>query len=113
MSLPSTVALTIGKACSASTAATAKNGRNDSLSPVFDWKSALTLSRYEDSLVTSTSTTVVSCAVACIEATARSAMTFRSRDMGWVVPRNGDTSTAADAAGAEAAGAGAAAAAAA
>ena len=74
----------------------------------------MTLSRKFASFVTSTSTTVVSCAVACIDATARSASTLRSRDIGCVVPRSGEISTgagAAAAAGCSAAGADAAAAA--
>ena len=97
---PSTVELMIGYVCSASAAARAKNGRKDSLSPVFAWKSFFTRSRYCDSLVTSTSTTVVSCAVDCIDATARSASTLRRRDIGCVVPRRGDTSTSTGAASA-------------
>ena len=82
-----------GYAWSASAAASAKNGRNDSLSPVLARKSFFTLSRNVASLVTSTSTTVVSWAVDCIDATARSASTLRRRDIGCVVPRSGETST--------------------
>src|SRR5690606_22919299 len=103
MESPSIVALMIGYDLSASAAARAKKGRNDSLLPVFSWKSFLTWSRKAATLVTSTSTTEVSWAEACMEATARSAMILRSRDIGTVVPRSSETS--ATAAGAAAAGA--------
>ena len=70
------------------------------MSPVLARKSFLTLSRKFASFVTSTSTTVVSCAVDCIDATARSASTLRRRDIGCVVPRSGEISTGAGAAAA-------------
>src|SRR5690554_7741868 len=94
----------IGYDLSASAVARAKKGRNDSLFPVFSWNSFLTWSRKAATLVTSTSTTEVSCAEACMEATARSAMILRSRDMGTVVLRSFETSAvAAGAAGSGAA----------
>src|SRR6187402_665709 len=106
---PSTVALMIGKARSASAAANVKNGRKVSFTPVLARKSAFTWSRYAATRVTSTSTTVVSWAMVCIETTARSATTLRSRDIGTVVPRSGEVSSgvAAGAAAGAAAGDGA------
>ena len=50
--------------------------------------------------MTSTSTTVVSCAVETIDATARSARTLRRRDIGSTVPRSADSATSAAATGA-------------
>ena len=41
-------------------------------------------------LVTSTSTTVVSCAEVCSDSTIRLAMTWRGRDIRLVVPRSAD-----------------------
>ena len=76
------------------------------MSPVFARKSSFTLSRKVATFVTSTSTTVVSCAVVCIEATARSASTLRRRDIGCVVPRSGEISSGRGAAAAAAAGSG-------
>ena len=67
-------------------------------------------------LVTSTSTTWVSCAEPCSDSTIRVAMILRSRDIFTVVPRNGDGAdpdAVPEAAGAAAAGAAAAGAAAA
>ena len=90
---PSTVALMIGNARSASAAASVKNGRKLSFAPVFAWNAAFTSSRNAATLVTSTSTTVVSCAIVCIETTARSATTLRSRDIGTVVPRRVEVSS--------------------
>lgn len=53
---------------------------------------SFTAVRRAATFVTSTSTTVVSCAVDCIETTARSAMTLRRRDMDSLVPRSGEAS---------------------
>jgi hypothetical protein len=71
---PSTLALTLGWALSASTAASAKKGRKLSLVPSRASKSALALLRSRETLVTSTSTTVVSWAETCSDSTMRLAM---------------------------------------
>ena len=42
-------------------------------------------------MVTSTSMTVVSCALTCRDSTMRAAITLRKRDIVTVVPRSGDT----------------------
>ena len=55
-------------------------------------KSPLARSRSRAILVTSTSTTVVSCAETCSDSTIRWAMTLRSRDIFSVVPRSAATS---------------------
>src|SRR6476659_4943361 len=99
-----------GCALSASIAALAKNGRNDSFTPSREANSALTESRSRAIDVTSTSTTVVSWAETCSDSTIRLAITLRSRVIGSVLPRSGlgaDGAAAApvDAAGAAAAGA--------
>src|SRR3954447_21259875 len=71
-------------------AALAKNGMNDSLTPSRTANSSLTVSRSLEMAVTSTSTTVVSCALTRSDSTIRSAITLRSLDIGSVFPRNGD-----------------------
>ncbi len=74
---------------SASTAALAKYGMNDSLTPSRARKSALAASRWRAIEVTSTSTTVVSWAAVCSDSTIRVAITLRSRDIFSVLPRSG------------------------
>src|SRR6185312_6969625 len=86
-------ALTFGCCLSASTVATAKNGRNDSFTPSRRSKSALACCRSRAIRVTSASTTVVSCALVCSDSVIRLAMTPRSRDIFSVRPRSGDGST--------------------
>ena len=71
----STLALTTGCALSASIVATAKNGRKDSFTPSRASKSCLARARSRAMRVTSTSTTVVSCAEVCSDSTMRVAMT--------------------------------------
>src|SRR4051794_14245975 len=107
----STEEFTAGWALSASTAALAKNGRNDSLTPSRAAKSFFTLFRRFAIRVTSASTTVVSWALISSDSTIRLAMTVRSRDIFSVRPRRAESGVAAgegvfDAAG-EAAAAGA------
>src|SRR4249919_452017 len=79
-----------GCTLSASTVASAKKGRKDSLTPSRASKSALARSRSRDIAVTSASTTVVSWAEVCSDSTMRRAMTWRARDMRSVVPRRVD-----------------------
>src|SRR5690348_6923187 len=98
-------ALTFGCCLSASTVATAKNGRNDSFTPSRRSKSALACCRSRAIRVTSASTTVVSCALVCSDSVIRLAMTPRSRDIFSVRPRSGDGSTRDGAAAGAAAGA--------
>ena len=81
------LALTVGWALRASTAASAKNGRKLSLVPSRWPKSALARSRNREMRVTSTSTTVVSWAETCSDSTIRRAMVLRSRVIFSVVPR--------------------------
>ena len=88
-------ALSFGCTLSASTAASAKNGRKVSLTPSRASKSALARSRSRAIAVTSASTTVVSCAEVCSDSTIRCAITWRGRDIFWVVPRSEDGTTAA------------------
>src|SRR3954447_5659352 len=71
-------------------AALAKNGMKESLTPSRAAKSAFTESRSREIAVTSTSTTVVSWALTRSDSTIRWAITLRSRDIGSVLPRNGD-----------------------
>ena len=97
------VALTFGCALSASTVASARNGRNESLTPSRCSNEAFARARSRATLVRSTSTTVVSCADTCSDSTIRDAITLRSRDIFSVVPRCGATDGFA--AGADAAGA--------
>ena len=87
-------ALSCGCTLSASTVACAKNGRNVSLTPSRASKSDLARSRSLAIFVTSASTTVVSCAEICSDSTIRLAMTWRGRDIRWVVPRSADAATA-------------------
>src|SRR5229473_1888779 len=87
------IALSLGCTFSASTAASAKNGRNDSLTPSRASKSALARSRSRAMAVTSASTTVVSCAEVCSDSTMRRAINCRARDIGSVVPRSLEGST--------------------
>jgi len=95
----------VGCDLSASTTAFAKNGRNESLTPSRAAKSFFTRLRSRAMRVTSTSTTVVSCAEVCSDATMRVAMVRRSRDIFSVVPRRGLGTAAVDAAAGAAAGA--------
>ena len=81
------LALTVGWALRASTAASAKNGRKLSLVPSRWAKSPLARSRSREMRVTSTSTTVVSWAETCSDSTIRRAIVLRSRDIFSVVPR--------------------------
>ncbi len=76
----------------ASTAAKAKNGRNDSLTPSRSWNGPLARLRSAATRVTSTSTTVVSWADTCRDSTMRWAITLRSRVIFSRVPRLVDTS---------------------
>ena len=101
------LALTVGCALRASTAASAKNGRKLSLVPSRLAKSPLARSRSREMRVTSTSTTVVSCAETCSDSTMRRAIVLRRRDIFSVVPRLESSlgAAAAAAAGAPAAGA--------
>ena len=78
---------TTGWALRASTAARAKNGRNESLVPSRPSKSALASWRSRAILVTSASRNVVSCALVWSDSVRRWAMTLRSRDMFSVRPR--------------------------
>ena len=87
-------ALTFGWALSASTVASAKNGRNESLTPSRASKAALARSRSRAMAVTSASTTVVSCAEVCSDSIMRWAMTCRARDIRSVVPRRLDSGIA-------------------
>ena len=80
-------ALSFGCTLSASTAASAKNGRNDSFTPSRASKAAFARSRSLAIAVTSASTTVVSWAEVCSDSTIRCAMTCRARDIRSVVPR--------------------------
>jgi len=84
----SMLALTTGCCLSASTVASAKNGRKDSFTPSRDSNSALATSRSRATRVTSTSTTVVSWAAVCSDSTIRDAKTPRSRDIFSVRPRS-------------------------
>src|SRR5919199_2886420 len=84
----STEEFTAGCALSASTAAFAKNGRNDSLTPSRAAKSFFTWLRRLAIRVTSASTTVVSWALISRDSTIRLAMTVRSRDIFSVRPRS-------------------------
>ena len=81
------LALSRGCTFSASTAASAKNGRNESLTPSRASKSALARSRSRAIAVTSTSTTVVSWAEVCSDSTIRRAISCRARDIRSVLPR--------------------------
>ena len=99
------LALTVGWALRASTAARAKNGRKLSLVPSREAKSPLARSRSREMRVTSTSTTVVSWADTWSDSTIRRAMVLRSRDIFSVVPRLDADGEAAAAAGAAAVGA--------
>ena len=90
---PSTLELTLGWDLRASTAASAKNGRKLSLVPSRVSKSRLARSRSLAILVTSTSSTLVSCADTCSDSTMRAAMTLRNRLIFSVVPRFGETLT--------------------
>ena len=54
-------------------------------------KLAFDLSRRRAIFVTSTSITVVNCALTCRDSTMRAAITLRRRDIVTVVPRRGDT----------------------
>src|SRR3954463_13353663 len=83
-------AFRLGWALSASIAALAKNGMNESFTPSRAANSALTESRSREIDVTSTSITVVSWALTCSDSTIRWAITLRSRVIGSVLPRNGD-----------------------
>ena len=85
----SMLALRFGKLLSASTLAFAKNGKKESLTPSRASNSAFARCRSEAIRVTSTSTTLVSCAETWSDSTMRSAMTLRSRDIGSVRPRSG------------------------
>src|SRR3712207_9476562 len=78
---------TDGCTLSASMAALAKNGRNDSLTPSRVSKSPFAFDRSRAILVTSASTTVVSWALTCRDSTIRRAMTARRRDSFSVRPR--------------------------
>src|SRR5215470_15291189 len=81
-------ALSLGWTLSASTAASAKNGRNESLTPSRASKAAFARSRSRVIAVTSASTTVVSWAEVCSDSTMRRAMSCRARDIRSVVPRS-------------------------
>ena len=83
-------ALSAGCTLSASIVACAKNGRNVSLTPSRAWNASLARSRSLAMFVTSTSTTVVSCAEVCRDSIIRLAMTWRGRDIRWVLPRSAD-----------------------
>src|SRR2546423_15003627 len=100
------IAFSFGCTLSASTVASAKKGRKDSLTPSRASKSALARSRSRAISVTSASTTVVSWAEVCSDSTMRRAMTWRARDMRSVVPRRLDGTTARAEAAAAAGGAG-------
>src|SRR3954468_15820611 len=91
----STDEFTDGCERSASTAALAKKGRNDSLTPSRGAKSFFTWSRSLAIRVTSASTTVVSCALISSDSTIRLAMTVRSRDIFSVRPRRAESGVAA------------------
>src|SRR5918911_4254865 len=91
----STDEFTAGWAFSASTAAFAKNGRNDSLTPSRAAKSFFTWLRRLAIRVTSASTTVVSWALISRDSTMRLAMTVRSRDIFSVRPRRAVSAVAA------------------
>src|SRR3569833_2874432 len=80
-------AFSFGWILSASTAARAKNGRKLSFTPSRAWKSALARSRSRAILVTSASTTVVSCADTFSDSTMWRAIDWRVRDIFSVVPR--------------------------
>src|SRR5215217_2996809 len=84
----STEEFTAGWALSASTAAFAKNGRKESLTPSRAAKSFFTWLRRLAIRVTSASTTVVSWALISRDSTIRFAMTVRSRDIFSVRPRS-------------------------
>src|SRR5246127_4638014 len=100
--------LSTGCTLSASIVACAKNGRNVSLTPSRASNADLARSLSLAMLVTSTSTTVVSCAEVCSDSIIRLAMTCRGRDIRCVVPRSADgTISGRGAAGAVGAGAGA------
>src|SRR5450759_581570 len=86
------LALTFGCDLSASTAAIAKNGRKVSLAPSRASNAAFALARRRATFVTSTSTTVVSCAPCFSDSTIRWATIVLSRDIFSVVPRSGETS---------------------
>src|SRR3984885_2578737 len=84
------IALSFGWTLSASTVASAKNGRNDSLTPSLASNPALARSLSLAIAVTSASTTVVSWAEVCSDSTMRCAMTWRDRDSFSVLPRRLD-----------------------
>ena len=78
---------------SASHTATAKKGRNESFTPSRASKLSFERSRSRAIFVTSTSMTVVNCALTCNDSTMRAAITLRRRDIVTVVPRSGETAT--------------------
>ena len=80
------LALTVGWALRASTAASVKNGKKLSLVPSRWAKSPLARSRSREMRVTSTSTTVVSWAETWSDSTIRRAIVLRSRVIFSVVP---------------------------
>src|SRR6056297_1233989 len=84
--------LTCGYTFRASTAALQKNGRKERFTPSRAAKSAFTRWRKAAIRVTSTSTTVVNCALVCSDSTMRSAITRRRRLIFSVRPRSGDGS---------------------
>ena len=103
--MPSIVALSFGWALSASVAAATKKGRKVSFVPFLARKPSLARARREATRVTSTSTTVVSCAEVRSESIMRSAMIWRRRLIFSVLPRSVvSTAGRAGAAGAGAAG---------
>ena len=109
ISSSSTEELRTGCCLSASHTATAKNGRNESFTPSRSSKLAFERSRKRAIFVTSTSITVVNWALTCSDSTILTAITLRRRDIFTLVPRSGETETAAAlvVAGADATGAGA------
>src|SRR5215218_6750243 len=102
------LALTVGFDLSASIAARAKNGRNDSLTPSRDWNSRFARSRSRAIRVTSISITVVSWADVWSDSTIRVAISLRRRVIFSVVPRLADTEAGTEAAAGAADGAAAA-----
>src|SRR6056297_308817 len=84
--------LTCGYTFRASTAALQKNGRKERFTPSRAAKSAFTRWRRAAIRVTSTSTTVVNCALVCSDSTMRSAITRRNRLIFSVRPRSADGS---------------------
>jgi hypothetical protein len=84
---PSIEAFSFGCDLSASAVAKKKNGKKFNFTPVAAKNAGWIAFRSSAILETSTSTTVVSWAEEFIEATARSARTFLSLDIGSDVPR--------------------------